>query len=306
VSILAPGKRNLEEYYVASSVQEALAYLRAHHGEAQVIAGGTALMPQVQRGECTARRLVDISRIHAMKSITAHDGYLIVGGAVTFAALLASELVRQKAPLLHQAAMLVGTPQVRHLATLAGNVIWGDGAAEGAVALVALDSEVEITNFTGAQWLRVESVLVRPGVSRVDSMAELVTSVRVPSQTDGQVSALGEIAPPTPDRRSPFVLALVLTLKRGREIIDWASVVAGSETSVPLHLRGVEAELAGRLLRDRGTREEFVNGVVASAREKLMPGESPSFQLDEIAQLAAKTFDRAAMTIAHSVTGQVS
>ncbi|MBM3189024.1 MAG: hypothetical protein FJZ90_09925, partial [Chloroflexi bacterium] len=159
VSILAPGKRNLEEYYVASSVQEALAYLRAHHGEAQVIAGGTALMPQVQRGECTARRLVDISRIHAMKSITAHDGYLIVGGAVTFAALLASELVRQKAPLLHQAAMLVGTPQVRHLATLAGNVIWGDGAAEGAVALVALDSEVEITNFTGAQWLRVESVL---------------------------------------------------------------------------------------------------------------------------------------------------
>jgi len=68
----------------------------------------------------------------------------------------------------------------------------------------------------------------------------------------------------------------------------------------------VEAELAGRLLRDRGTREEFVNGVVASAREKLMPGESPSFQLDEIAQLAAKTFDRAAMAIAHGVTGQIS
>ena len=176
-----PRKPHLADYFMASSIEEALAYLMAHHGKAQLVAGGTLLMPQMQRGECIARQLVDISRVSAMKRVTMDGDRLVIGGAVTLASLADSDLVRAHAPLLYQAARAIATPKVRYLATLAGNVIAAEGSAQGALALVALDAEAQITNTTGSQWLPVESLFVRAGLSRVDSTSEIATLIRVPT-----------------------------------------------------------------------------------------------------------------------------
>jgi len=241
-----PGKkkRTLAGYYFAASTDEAIAYLMTHHGDSQVVGGGTLLMEQVQTGEAYASRLVDVSGVSAMRRLGLSEGVLAIGGAVTFESIAASTDVQDHVPILAQAAADMGNPRVRHLATLAGNLVSGHGNSQCAVALVALEAEVEITNSTGAQWLRAESLFVSPGISRVDSTSELVTGVHVRTFGGPVGGSLVSMARRNGDWQSSYVLALVLGADDMRRQIEWASVVVGSEHVVPTRLLDVDEALS--------------------------------------------------------------
>ena len=290
-------------YFAASSIEEALAYLSVHRGEAQLVAGGTDLWPRVQSGDLVVDRLVDVSHVLAMKKISRENGYLILGGAVTFAALQQDEMVREQAPLLWSAAKQMGTPEVRSLATLAGNVVTALGNADGAVTLVALDAEVEITNLTGSQWLPVETLFVRNGVSRVDSTSEIVTAIRFNSLRPNQGMALERISPRNPGERPSLVLAMVLSLGRDGKTIEWASVATGAVDSVPLRFSGLEELLGGLRLDDVRAREMLPalvhDSVVASG---LFDGALVSHA--DVVALGRKAFRRAlAAALGEPVSG---
>ena len=293
MTILGSTRRALHDYYFASSAQEALAYLIAHHGEAQLVGGGTALMPQVQRGECIATRLVDVSGVQGMRGAALKGESLLTGGATTFRWLLQSDVVRLGSPLLHEAAGSVGTPEIRHLATLAGNVVSAEGNAQGSVALVALGAQAEITNVTGAQWLPVESLFVSPGVSRVDSMSEILTSFRIPATLAGQGVALESFPSPTLYARPAFVLALVIQLEERGQAIEWASVAVGSEQVVPCRLPDVEDELVGLPIDDERSLQTFARAIDQQrSEEAALRNVAPSLA-DAIPPLAARAFQRA-------------
>lgn len=293
MDIIAVCKRTIRDYYVAATTEEALAYLTAHHGQAQLVAGGTTLMPQMQRHEAVATHLVDIARVGTMLSVIAEDSDLLVGGAVTFKMLLKSDCVRQNAPLLYAAAQLVGTPKLRKLATLAGNIVAAGGSAEGAVALVALNAKVEVTNFTGAQWLPVESLFVRCGVSRIDSMSEIVTTIRLPRLAPGQGVAIGRISGRGVEQRAPFSLALVLTLAADGATITGSSVAVGSLTTPPHRLQEIEHVLAGQPVAVSDTREGFATAISTWAQtEGLVANDTPGVA-EQVGPLASLAFDHA-------------
>lgn len=283
--------RLTNNYFMASSVEEALAYLAVNRGEAQLVAGGTDLTPRVQAGDLLVGHLVDVSRVAAMKRIERQNGYLILGGSVTFAALQA-ETLRERVPLLWEAAQQMGTPEVRQTATLAGNVVTAYGNADGAVALTALDAEIEITNMTGSQWLPIETLFLRSGVSRVDSTSEIVTAVRLDGIEPDWGMALERITPCSPEERTPLVLAMVLSVDKETRTIDWASVAAGAADTVPFRFSGLEELLGGLQLDDIQTREALPGlvheRIVASGmfNETLVPHQ-------EVVVLGRRAFRRA-------------
>jgi len=290
-AILSLNKRALKGYYMAPSVEGALAYLATHRGKAQLVAGGTELMPLVLRGESRISYLVDISRIRAMKRLSQDGQDLQIGGATTMTALLGSDLVRLHAPLLYESARHLGTPKVRHLATVAGNVVSAEGNADCAVALLALDAEAEITNLTGAQWLPLASLFVRPGVSRVNSTSEIMTSLKFHILSPGQgealcraLTALERMAPPSPTHRSPVILALRVSLDGDGQHIDWVSVALGLAQDVPPHTLET---LASMVREQAAARQKAV-----SARHRTQEGALTL--ADEAARLALRAYDRAA------------
>lgn len=290
--LLQTSKRVLTDYFVASSVDEALGYLTSQHGLAQAVSGGTLLMPQLQRGEAQVTRLVDVSHIGSMTRLTREDDMLLIGGAVTFSRLLCHNDACAAAPLLCEAASALGTPGVRHLATLAGNVVAAVGNSDGAVALVALGAEAEVTNLTGSQWLPVSSLFVRHGVSRVNATSEIITAFRAPCLRAGQGCALVRARPAQPWERAPIVLALILGSDQERRTLAWASVAVGWVGSVPQHLAGVEKGLQGLSLAD----EESPGIFAAMLREALFGGNAeiaPTLEM-EITRLAPRAFQRAA------------
>jgi carbon-monoxide dehydrogenase medium subunit len=152
--------------------------LAVHGGKARVIAGGTDLMRDFQRGEHHADCLVDISRIPALWGIAEAEGIITIGAATTHAEIARSPLIHRLAAVLAEAAAEVGSPQVRNIGTIGGNVVNAQPAADTALALAALDAEAKVVNLDGAHWLPLPELYGGPGVSRVDPGTELVSGFR--------------------------------------------------------------------------------------------------------------------------------
>jgi CO/xanthine dehydrogenase FAD-binding subunit len=177
-----------QEYLYPATVDQALQMLADYGGRARVVAGGTDLVLQLRRGERQASCLVDISRVDALRGISKTDGFVTIGAATTHAEIVASPLIREQATVLAQAAAEVGSTQVRNVGTLGGNVVNAQPAADTALALLALDAEAEVIGVDGPRWAGLIELYKGPGVSRVDSTAELVRAFRFRLPT-GQVGS---------------------------------------------------------------------------------------------------------------------
>jgi len=237
-----------KDYVIPSSIEEALATLASLRGEGRVIAGGTDLVIQLQRGRGSFECLVDITRIPGLDEIRMEDSHVLLGAAVTFSQIEGSALVREKACVLAEAASQVGSPQIRNVGTLAGNIVNAQPAADGSIALLALDAEAEIANLTGRQWVPVTTLFVSPGISRVDATSEMITAFRFRAAGPKESSAFERLA-----RRRALALPLinvgvnVLLNADGTRFRD-VRIAIGPVAPVPFRAREAEEALKNQPL----------------------------------------------------------
>ncbi|MCR4408430.1 MAG: FAD binding domain-containing protein [Anaerolineae bacterium] len=233
-----------QNYLFPATVQEALELLAHHGGQARIIAGGTDLVLQSQRGQCAATVMIDITRIPGLDAIEERDGYITIGCQVTHARIAASPLIRQKAEVLALACGSVGGPQTRNVGTLVGNVVNALPAADGAVALFALEAEVEMVDASGRRWLPIAEMYAGVGECTINPCAQLVTTVRFRPLSDGWASAYQRLA-----NRKALALpilntAVVVGLEDGvcREV----RIAIGPVAPTPFRAREAEAALVGQ------------------------------------------------------------
>jgi carbon-monoxide dehydrogenase medium subunit len=167
-----------DNYEIASSVTDALTKLANLGHESRIIAGGTDLVLQAQRGQCPSRAMVDVTRIPGLGEIVERDGYVCIGATVTHAQVAASSLILEKARLLALACASVGGPQIRNVATLTGNVVNALPAADGAAALFALNAEVQVTTLADQTWVPIADLYEGVGECTLDPCAQMVTALR--------------------------------------------------------------------------------------------------------------------------------
>ncbi len=238
----------IEEYLRPTTVDEALQALAAYRGQARIVAGGTDLVLQMQRGEQSAHCLVDISGLAELRGIALNGGTITIGAATTHAELAASPLIRRHAAALAQAAGEVGSAQIRNVATIGGNVVNAQPAADTALALLALDAEAEIVRLDGSAWVALADLYEGPGRSRVDSRSELLSAFRfrtVPQsaglRSGSSYRRLGKcksIALPV------LCAAAVVRLEEDRFVS--AAIALGPVAPRPTRAAEAEAWLAGR------------------------------------------------------------
>ncbi len=130
------------EYVAAKSVDEAIGLLERENGEAKVLAGGHSLLPLMKLRLAQPRLLVDIGRIPGLSYVREENGQLAIGALTTYRALAGSNLVKQRLPVLTEAANLVGDAQVRARGTLAGALAHADPAADMPAVVLALGGSV--------------------------------------------------------------------------------------------------------------------------------------------------------------------
>ena len=130
------------DYYRPEAISEALALLSENGEEAAILAGGMTLGPMLNLRVVRPRAVIDISRMQALKTITARSNIVVTGAGVVQSDALRANIIAREVPLLVMALPWVGHFQTRNRGTLGGSVAHADPSAEIPLALVVCGGAV--------------------------------------------------------------------------------------------------------------------------------------------------------------------
>jgi CO/xanthine dehydrogenase FAD-binding subunit len=234
------------ELAVPGSVDECLQILAKRGPDTKVVAGGTDLLPQLKNGVLKPGWVVDLSAVAELRAISdAPDGGLRIGASVTARELELDARVRARFAALAESAAMVGSVQVRNLATLGGNLCNAAPSADMAPPLLALDAEAVIAGPSGQRRVSMASFFL--GVRRtVLAPGELLLEIVVPGQ--GAQSG-GNYLRHTPRRELDIAVVGVasqITLSGGR--CTAARIALAAVAPVPLRATDAEQALVGQPL----------------------------------------------------------
>jgi carbon-monoxide dehydrogenase medium subunit len=167
------------EYLRPKTVPEAVAMLQQHGDEAKILSGGQSLIPMMKLRLARPGFLIDINRIAGLSYVKEEGGYLKIGGLTREAELEASPLVHSKYPILLDTAHVIADPQVRNMATVAGNLAHGDPANDHPATMVALGAQVIATGLKGERVIPIEDFFVSLFTTALQH-EEILTEIRIP------------------------------------------------------------------------------------------------------------------------------
>jgi len=236
-------------YQVVTNLEQALAALKNGAEKSRIIAGGTDLFL-----EKLPENLLDVSSLAEALVIEERGSNLLIGAAVTHARAVASPLLCKKATALTEACAQVGSPQVRNIGTLGGNVINAAPAADAAVALAALGAKAELLDCSGnTRTVELEELYAGFNCSAIDSCQELLLRFIVNSSGPGSGSAFTRLAA----RKAlalPMANAAAWLRVEDNRLLEVRLVVAPVKPA-PTRLFKTEALLAGKPLAAESWRE---------------------------------------------------
>jgi carbon-monoxide dehydrogenase medium subunit len=230
-------------YQRAGSVAEAIRLLRRNPG-AKLIAGGHSLIPLMKLRLARPPALIDIGRVAELKGVTVRDGTVTIGALTTHAMLASSADVRRSAPLLAEAASVIGDPAVRNRGTVGGNVVHADPGSDLPTALTALGATFNVQRARSQQSVAV-SRFFKAFMETAVGEKEVLVSVQVPAAQPGQGAGYAKMFHPA-SRFALLSVAAVVTVQGGR--CTAASVAVGGLVPTPRKAASVQRALVGKAL----------------------------------------------------------
>jgi CO/xanthine dehydrogenase FAD-binding subunit len=270
------------------TLDDALA-ARAAHPDATVVAGGTGVLVDLNRGvEPVA--LIDLSRVAGLRDATREGDTVRLGAGVTYTDVL--ERHAGDLPGLAAAARTVASRQVRNRATLAGALVLGDPSGDALAALGAAEAEVEIRGPRGRRMVAADAFITAPGACDLQP-DELVTALLVPV-ADGPVAYAKAGAR---NAMARAVCAVAIALHPARRTVT-ACVVGAAPTAIRPNVAEVLVAASWDALDDPATAERF-GALVAAAVDPIPDARGSAAYRRHIAGvLAARALRRVAAAVA--------
>ncbi len=151
-------------YERPESLEEALQVLGANGSEAEILAGGTDLVIAMRDRYAQPKVVVDIKHIAEFSPSLTWDGDTVtLSPTATMSEVVADEGINTHFPALAEAAVVVGSVQIRNRATLLGNICNGSPAADTAPPLLAYDATIVVAGSEGTRKIPIDDFIVGPG-----------------------------------------------------------------------------------------------------------------------------------------------
>jgi CO/xanthine dehydrogenase FAD-binding subunit len=228
-------------YLRCSSLEDVFKAVADHGERARIVAGGTDLVVGLQGRRLDPCMLVDLVRVPELHGIEKADDCLRIGAATTYSQLLESDLVSAHAPLLQQAAVEVGSVQIRNLGTLGGNLANASPAADGVPPLVALGAEVELVSRNGTRRVLCENFATGPGQSVLEA-GEIVVAFLVPVCHEHDEGFFSKLGPR--DQQAISIVSVTFSGRRVAGTRRYESVRIACGSVAPTVVRAFRAEEA--------------------------------------------------------------
>jgi len=231
-------------YHEPSSVDEATRLMGEIGGEASVLAGGTDLLVNMKMGKTAPKHVVSLSRIQELRDVRRQQGTLTLGACLTAGELKEQEQIQAEFNGLCQSAGSLGSPLVRNLATVGGNIVTARPAADLPPSLIAYGASILLRKEKGERLLPLEEFFKGPGQT-VKEPQEILCAVILnepPPYSGGGYVKLGV--------RKALEISLVnvaafFALDGPSGPIQEARIVLGAVAPVPIRAPSAEAVLMG-------------------------------------------------------------
>ena len=236
-----------EAYYSVSTLSEALSLLNEFQETARIVAGGTDLILELERGQRPAlSTIIDITRVKGLDQISLHGETIRLGPLVTHNHVIASDLILSRALPLAQASWEVGAPQIRNRATIAGNLITASPANDTITPLMALGAEVTLASVEGERTLSLNDFYAgfRQTVMRPN---EMLTAISFPAFSEQERGVFLKLGLRRAQAISVVDVAIVIGLDASQTVTS-ARITMGSVAPTIIHAPVAENALIGRQL----------------------------------------------------------
>ena len=274
------------EYTRATSLDDALAKLKAAGGGAKFIAGGHSLVPLMKLRLSEPRVLIDISRIPELAGLRERDGKITIGATTVHHDVATSSLLRERCPVVSDAAATIGDPQVRNRGTLGGSLAHADPSADMPAVMLALDAEIHLKGPKG--WRVVKAPDFFESLFTVDMATdEIVASVQFVPVRAAAYAKLNQ-------RASHYAIvgvAAALEVSGGR-IVSARIGLTGAESHAR-RLTSVERALAGQPLT-----KQSIEGAAQVAGQDLTEVSADIHASADYRRAMVPVFTRRALTAA--------
>jgi len=235
------------QYYIANNLQDAVDLLAQYKEQSKIIAGGTDLVLEMERGAHTEKSiLIDISRISDLDVIQYEGDTIHIGPLVTHNQAASSPIIQKNATCLAEACYQVGSPQIRNRGTIAGNLLTASPANDTITPLVALDADIILISPRGERKVKISNFYtgVRKTLLQKDEILKEI--VIVPRRNSK--SSFYKFALRNAQAISIVNTAVNVTLENG--IITSASIAMGAVAPTIVRMKGIEKAIIGKKLSD--------------------------------------------------------
>ena len=239
-------------YFEPSTLTEAIDILKEQGSRALPLAGGTDILVRMKRGEILPTALVNLKRIEGLREIKKESKKGIDMGALTsISAIEHSSLIQSSCPVLAQAASLLGSPSIRNMATLGGNVGRASPASDMIPSLIVLGANVGIDGPKGKRVVGIEQLFLGPGQTTLSS-GEVITSFSIPEMEVNTGAAYLKLGRTAGMDCCLAGVGVLLTLSAKKNELKVARVALAAVAPIPLRAKKAEEVLlSGPLNQER-------------------------------------------------------
>ncbi len=239
-----------KKYILADSIEDAVRKLAEEGNSARIIAGGTDLILELERGvRQGVNTIIDITKIPGLLDEIVEDeaGLIHIGPLVTHNHVLASPLIREKAFALLQASWEIGSPQIRNRGTVVGNLVTASPANDAISPLMALGATLKLVSTRGERFVPLADFYtgVRKTVMNND---EIIIDVFFPALDAHQESFFIKTALRKAQAISVINISVLLSFQE--ELIESAQITLGAAAPTIIHAEEAETFLVGKELTE--------------------------------------------------------
>jgi xanthine dehydrogenase small subunit len=247
-------------FFAPHSLEEAVAF-KAEHPQTPIIAGGTELGVLRNKKGLNPATLLSLARVPELDQIVARDEDVVIGANVTWSQMEA--FAKERLPEFYPIILRFGSPQIRHVATLMGNVVHGSPIADSLPFLFVMDAELELRGRQGSRRVKLNGFYKGYKI-RDQAPEEIATHVFVPLPTAKDLLKLYKVS-----RRNDLDIATfgaAIRVQRISDRIDRAWVAYSGVGPTVARLAQTEAFLTGKPFT-----EETFQAAARAARTEIQP-----------------------------------
>ncbi|MDR3139706.1 MAG: FAD binding domain-containing protein [Treponema sp.] len=285
------------DFHTPGSLREALVLLAKYNPSTStrsaVIAGGTDVVIELRDFKRHPEHVININKLNELRYCKFENGKVRIGPLTTFADLERDAGIREKVKSLHYCASNVGSPQIRNLGTIGGNVINASPAGDSISTLMSLDASVVLESGRGRREMKLQDFYAHCQKTQL-APDELLTEIYFDAPTNDIATAAYKLG----KRKSLAIVVVgfsVLIERDSSDRIKRSQIVLGASSKIPVRINALEDYVLGKPL----TEDTFkpCGGMLSEIIKNMIPEKDAELfekyhKVESIKSITERTFRR--------------